>query len=189
MASDAEEVYPSTHCPWLFPGPARLARHVSASRARYGGSPMQVLTAPASFGHSDCERIVGAALAQPVLAVTSLAYVAARDGRAVLGDAGEGAAGWGCRKSRTMAVLSLPRTVAVLPSPGSSRAVLPELAKLRSPVTVAMFPSPTDASARLLSPLTVAVLPSPIPANARLLRRRRSRCCCRRRSWSFAVAL
>ena len=38
---------------------------------------MQVLTTPASFGHSDCERIVGAALAQPVLAVTSLAYVAA----------------------------------------------------------------------------------------------------------------
>ena len=29
------------------------------------------------FGHSDCERIVGTALAQPVLAVTSLAYVAA----------------------------------------------------------------------------------------------------------------
>lgn len=29
-----------------------------------------------SFGHSDCERIVGGALAQPVLAVTSLAYVA-----------------------------------------------------------------------------------------------------------------
>jgi len=43
---------------------------------------MQVLTAPASFGHSDCERIVGATLAQPVLAVTSLAYVAA--GMAVL---------------------------------------------------------------------------------------------------------
>ena len=43
---------------------------------------MQVLTAPATFGHSDCERIVGAALAQPVLAVTSLAYVAA--GMAVL---------------------------------------------------------------------------------------------------------
>ena len=43
---------------------------------------MQVLTAPTSFGHSDCERIVGAALAQPVLAVTSLAYVAA--GMAVL---------------------------------------------------------------------------------------------------------
>ena len=43
---------------------------------------MQALTAAASFGHSDCERIVGAALAQPVLAVTSLAYVAA--GMAVL---------------------------------------------------------------------------------------------------------
>jgi hypothetical protein len=43
---------------------------------------MQVLTAPASFGHSDCERIVDAALAQPVLAVTSLAPVAA--GLAVL---------------------------------------------------------------------------------------------------------
>ena len=43
---------------------------------------MQVLTAPASLGHSDCERILGAALAQPVLAVTSLAYVAA--GMAVL---------------------------------------------------------------------------------------------------------
>jgi hypothetical protein len=38
---------------------------------------MQVLTAPAGFGHSDCERIVVGALAQPVLAVTSLAYVAA----------------------------------------------------------------------------------------------------------------
>jgi hypothetical protein len=43
---------------------------------------MRALTAPASFGHSDCERIAGAALAQPVLAVTSLAYVAA--GMAVL---------------------------------------------------------------------------------------------------------
>jgi hypothetical protein len=43
---------------------------------------MQVLTAPASFGHSDCERIVVGALAQPVLAVTSLAYVGA--GLAVL---------------------------------------------------------------------------------------------------------
>lgn len=31
----------------------------------------------ASLGHSDCERFVGGALAQPVLAVTSLAYVAA----------------------------------------------------------------------------------------------------------------
>ncbi len=38
---------------------------------------MQVLTAPAGFGHTDCERIVGGALAQPVLAVTSLAYAAA----------------------------------------------------------------------------------------------------------------
>ena len=43
---------------------------------------MQLLTASATFGHSDCERIAGAALAQPVLAVTSLAYVAA--GLAVL---------------------------------------------------------------------------------------------------------
>ncbi|HET7666436.1 MAG TPA: hypothetical protein VFK56_10260 [Mycobacterium sp.] len=34
------------------------------------------------FGHTDCERIGGGALAQPVLAVTSLAYVAA--GMAVL---------------------------------------------------------------------------------------------------------
>jgi predicted membrane channel-forming protein YqfA (hemolysin III family) len=43
---------------------------------------MQVLTAPA-FGHSDCERVlVGAVLAQPVLAITSLAYIAA--GMAVL---------------------------------------------------------------------------------------------------------
>ncbi|MGE2712792.1 hypothetical protein ACQI4L_01910 [Mycolicibacterium litorale] len=38
---------------------------------------MRVLTASRTFGHSDCERIVDAALAQPVLAVTSLAYVAA----------------------------------------------------------------------------------------------------------------
>ena len=38
---------------------------------------MRVLTAPTRFGHSDCERIVDGALAQPVLAVTSLAYVAA----------------------------------------------------------------------------------------------------------------
>lgn len=38
---------------------------------------MRVLTAPARFGHSDCERIVDGALAQPILAVTSLAYVAA----------------------------------------------------------------------------------------------------------------
>ncbi len=38
---------------------------------------MQVLTAPAGLGHSDCGRVVVWALAQPVLAVTSLAYVAA----------------------------------------------------------------------------------------------------------------
>jgi hypothetical protein len=38
---------------------------------------VEILTAPATYGHSDCERIVDAALAQPVLAVTSLAYVAA----------------------------------------------------------------------------------------------------------------
>lgn len=38
---------------------------------------MLVLPASPSFGHGDCERIVGGALAQPVLAVTSLAYVAA----------------------------------------------------------------------------------------------------------------
>jgi hypothetical protein len=38
---------------------------------------MQFLTAPASFGHTDCERIVGGVLAQPVLAVTSLACVVA----------------------------------------------------------------------------------------------------------------
>ena len=31
----------------------------------------------AGFGHTDCERIVGGALAQPVLAVTSLVYVVA----------------------------------------------------------------------------------------------------------------
>lgn len=37
---------------------------------------MQFLTASAGFGHSDCERIVDAALAQPVLAITSLAYLA-----------------------------------------------------------------------------------------------------------------
>lgn len=37
---------------------------------------MEALAAFTSFGHSDCERIVGGALAQPVLAVTSLAYVA-----------------------------------------------------------------------------------------------------------------
>jgi len=43
---------------------------------------MQGLTALANFGHTDCERIAGGALAQPVLAVTSLAYIVA--GMAVL---------------------------------------------------------------------------------------------------------
>ena len=38
---------------------------------------MQVMTAPAGFGSSDCERIADGALAQPVLTLTSLAYVAA----------------------------------------------------------------------------------------------------------------
>jgi len=38
---------------------------------------MRFLTARAGFGQSDCERVVDGALAQPVLAVTSLAYVAA----------------------------------------------------------------------------------------------------------------
>ena len=57
---------------------------------------MQVLTAAAGFGHSDCERVLVGALAQPILAVTSLAYVAA--GLAVLSwavRAAQGAAGWG----------------------------------------------------------------------------------------------
>ena len=37
---------------------------------------MLLLTAPARLGLSDCERIAGDALAQPVLAITSSAYVA-----------------------------------------------------------------------------------------------------------------
>ncbi|MFI5508345.1 hypothetical protein ACIA48_12810 [Mycobacterium sp. NPDC051804] len=37
---------------------------------------MQVLAAAAGLGQSDCERAVGTTLAQPVLAITSLAYVA-----------------------------------------------------------------------------------------------------------------
>ena len=68
--------------PLAIPGAARLARPVTAAAGALRWIAMQVLTAPASFGHSDCERIVGAALAQLVLAVTSLAYVAA--GAAVL---------------------------------------------------------------------------------------------------------
>lgn len=83
--------------------------------ARYGGSTMQVLTAPASFGHSDCERILDAALAQPVLAVTSLAYVAA--GTTVLC--------WAVRWSAPLAVLPEWRSrrsgPAASPSTGPSR--------------------------------------------------------------------
>jgi predicted membrane channel-forming protein YqfA (hemolysin III family) len=36
---------------------------------------MRALAAVAGFGQSDCEYVVGGALAQPVLAITSLAYV------------------------------------------------------------------------------------------------------------------
>jgi hypothetical protein len=43
---------------------------------------MQVLTASTCLGQSDCERIVAGTLAQPVLALTSLAYAAV--GMAVL---------------------------------------------------------------------------------------------------------
>ncbi|MGV0836535.1 hypothetical protein [Mycolicibacterium thermoresistibile] len=38
---------------------------------------MQLLAASAGIGSSDCERIVDAALAQPVLAISSLAYLIA----------------------------------------------------------------------------------------------------------------
>lgn len=38
---------------------------------------MQALTAAATFGLSDCERMAGDGLVQPVLAITSLAYAAA----------------------------------------------------------------------------------------------------------------
>ncbi len=37
---------------------------------------MRVLAAVAGIGQSDCERVVSATLAQPVLAITSLVYVA-----------------------------------------------------------------------------------------------------------------
>ncbi|BBY08159.1 hypothetical protein [Mycobacterium noviomagense] len=64
---------------------------------------MQALTAPA-FGHSDCERVVvGAALAQPVLAITSLAYIAA--GVAVLS--------WAARVRAPLAVAAGLALVAV----------------------------------------------------------------------------
>ncbi|MGV0718067.1 hypothetical protein ABQE93_21945 [Mycolicibacterium sp. XJ662] len=36
---------------------------------------MHLFFAPRSLGHTDCERVAGVALAQPVLALTSLAYV------------------------------------------------------------------------------------------------------------------
>jgi hypothetical protein len=38
---------------------------------------MHVLAAVAGIGESDCERVAGTSLAQPVLAITSLAYVVA----------------------------------------------------------------------------------------------------------------
>ena len=68
---------PVPHMPLGIPGAVRLAQPVSASAGALRWIAMQVLNAPTSFGHTDCERIVDAALAQPVLAVTSLAYVAA----------------------------------------------------------------------------------------------------------------
>jgi hypothetical protein len=82
-ASDAEDVTtrPQIALGYTRNGPPRPAR-LRAAAGALRWIAMQVLTAPASFGHSDCERIVGATLAQPVLAVTSLAYVAA--GMAVL---------------------------------------------------------------------------------------------------------
>lgn len=64
---------------------------------------MQVLTAPATFGQSDCERIVGGVLAQPVLAITSLAYLAA--GMAVLRCAMRVRAPW--RTRRSMAITQM----------------------------------------------------------------------------------
>ncbi|OBA65812.1 hypothetical protein A5633_03335 [Mycolicibacterium elephantis] len=36
---------------------------------------MQVFIAPSSLGHTDCERIARAAMAQPVLAITSLTFI------------------------------------------------------------------------------------------------------------------
>jgi hypothetical protein len=77
-ASDAEDVTtrPPIALGYTRNGPPRPAR-LRAAAGALRWIAMQVLTAPASFGHSDCERIVGATLAQPVLAVTSLAYVAA----------------------------------------------------------------------------------------------------------------
>jgi hypothetical protein len=64
---------------------------------------MQVMTAPVGFGNSDCERISDGVLAQPVLTLTSLAYVAA--GIAVLW--------WAMRLRAPLAVASGVAIVAV----------------------------------------------------------------------------
>ena len=68
---------PVPRLPLAIPGAACLGRPGSAAAGALRWIAMQVLTAPVSFGHSDCEHIVDSVLAQPVLAVTSLAYVAA----------------------------------------------------------------------------------------------------------------
>jgi hypothetical protein len=55
---------------------SRVDKAVATGGAALRWIAVEILTAPASYGHSDCERMVGGVLAQPVLAVTSLAYVA-----------------------------------------------------------------------------------------------------------------
>ena len=130
--------------PLAIPGAARLARPVTAAAGALRWIAMQVLTAPASFGHSDCERIVGAALAQLVLAVTSLAYVAA--GAAVLSWAVRvraplaGAAGVAVGGGRGRE-LRLPRAPAVM---GGAR---PQLAHRRRGSGVRRRPGPERAAA------------------------------------------
>ena len=108
---------------------AELANlHDGASRARYGGSPMQDLTAHQSFGHSDCERIVGGTLAQPVLALTSLGYVAA--GVAVL-----------CWAARVMAPLAgLPEWRSWRSGPGASPTTGPSHHGRSAPTTCRWSP-------------------------------------------------
>ena len=108
---------------------AELANlHDGASRARYGGSPMQDLTAHQSFGHSDCERIVGGTLAQPVLALTSLGYVAA--GVAVL-----------CWAARVMAPLAgLPEWRSWRSGPGASPTTDPSHHGRSAPTTCRWSP-------------------------------------------------
>lgn len=64
---------------------------------------MHIFSAPASLGHTDCARIADAALAQPVLAVTSLAYVVV--GAVVLG--------WAIRGRAVLAGLTGLAAVAV----------------------------------------------------------------------------